>query len=186
MPPSPAASQPSPALSTDVRRAICASEWAILHADSVAPVTEGPLDYVKVNATAWDARHEGQLETARGGWTAVDPRWGIFGVPEDVARLLPVELEGARTVELGCGTAYVSAWLARRGAQPVGVDPAAGQLGIARQFQDEFSLRFPLVRAAGEQVRTPATRGAACPYPFVDSEWARQWPCEEVWRARRA
>jgi hypothetical protein len=27
--------------------------------------------------------------------------------------------------------------------------------------------------------------GATTPYPFVDSEWARQWPCEEVWRARR-
>jgi len=28
--------------------------------------------------------------------------------------------------------------------------------------------------------------GATSHYPFVDSEWARQWPCEEVWRARRA
>jgi SAM-dependent methyltransferase len=115
-------------------------------------VTEEPLDYVKVNATAWDARHEEQLKTARRGWTADEPSWGIFGIPEGAARILPVDLEGARTAELGCGTAYVSAWLARRGALPVGVDPAAGQLGIARQFQEEFDLRFPLVRAAGEQV----------------------------------
>ncbi|MDQ1395730.1 MAG: hypothetical protein QOG64_989, partial [Acidimicrobiaceae bacterium] len=56
------------------------------------------------------------------------------------------------TVELGCGTAYVSAWLARRGARPVGVDPTPGQLRIARSMQDEFGLSFPLVRAAGEEV----------------------------------
>jgi hypothetical protein len=23
-------------------------------------------------------------------------------------------------------------------------------------------------------------------YPFVTLEWARQWPCEEVWKARKA
>jgi SAM-dependent methyltransferase len=34
----------------------------------------------------------------------------------------------------------------------VGVDPTPGQLRIAGQFQDEFELWFPLVRAAAEQV----------------------------------
>jgi hypothetical protein len=23
-------------------------------------------------------------------------------------------------------------------------------------------------------------------YPFVTLEWARQWPCEEVWKARKS
>ena len=40
----------------------------------------------------------------------------------------------------------------RRGARPVGVDPTPGQLRIARQFQDEYALWFPLVRAAAERV----------------------------------
>jgi SAM-dependent methyltransferase len=38
------------------------------------------------------------------------------------------------------------------GAIPVGVDPSAGQLAIVRQFQAEFGLSFPLVRASGEHV----------------------------------
>jgi SAM-dependent methyltransferase len=111
-----------------------------------------PLDYLRANAAAWDARRDDELILARRQWAAAEPTWGIFEVPETAAGLLPSDLEGAHTVELGCGTAYVSAWLAQRGARSVGVDPAAGQLRIARQFQDEFSLRFPLVRAAGEQV----------------------------------
>ena len=53
-------------------------------------------------------------------------------------------------LELGCGTGYVSAWLARRGARPVAFDPTPSQLAIAGDLQHEFGLAFPLVRAAGE------------------------------------
>ena len=27
--------------------------------------------------------------------------------------------------------------------------------------------------------------GSTTRYPFVDLEWARSWPCEEVWKARK-
>jgi SAM-dependent methyltransferase len=110
------------------------------------------LDYVQQNVAAWAARQEGETALAQRTWAAADPSWGIFGVPESDARILPDELEGRDVVELGCGTAYVSAWMARRGARPVAVDPTPSQLAIARRMQDEHELRFPLVRAAGEQV----------------------------------
>ncbi|MCK9894948.1 class I SAM-dependent methyltransferase [Frankia sp. AgB32] len=55
-------------------------------------------------------------------------------------------------VELGCGSAYVSAWLARRGARPVGVDVSARQLAFARRMQEEFGVRFPLVHGDAERV----------------------------------
>jgi hypothetical protein len=28
--------------------------------------------------------------------------------------------------------------------------------------------------------------GASTRYPFVTLEWARRWPCEEVWKARKS
>jgi SAM-dependent methyltransferase len=59
---------------------------------------------------------------------------------------------GLDTVELGCGTAYVSAWLARRGARPIGVDISVEQLATARVMQVEFGLPFPLICADAEQV----------------------------------
>ncbi len=110
------------------------------------------MDYLRANTEAWQAQRDRQLILGRRQWAADEPSWGIFGIPEEVAGLLPDGLEDADTVELGCGTAYVSAWLARRGARPVGVDPTAGQLSIARQLQQDFGLYFPLVRAAAEQV----------------------------------
>lgn len=118
-------------------------------------MAQSSLDYLKANVGAWDARHDHQMVLARRQWSADEPRWGIFGVPESEAHLLPTSLVGADTVELGCGTAYVSAWLARRGALPVGVDPALGQLRIARQFQAAHASPFPLVCAAAEQVPLP-------------------------------
>jgi hypothetical protein len=33
------------------------------------------------------------------------------------------------------------------------------------------------------EVRPPA--GATTRYPFVTLDWARRWPCEEVWKARK-
>jgi SAM-dependent methyltransferase len=58
-------------------------------------------------------------------------------------------------IELGCGTGYVSAWLARRGARPVGVDNSAEQLATARALQAEFGVEFPLVHGNAEQVPYP-------------------------------
>lgn len=64
-------------------------------------------------------------------------------------------MTGKDVIELGCGTAYVSAWLARRGAKVVGIDNSPVQLANARRFQEEFGLRFPLIHAAAEAVPLP-------------------------------
>jgi SAM-dependent methyltransferase len=76
----------------------------------------------------------------------------MWCVPQSRLPVLPADVDGVVAVELGCGSAYVSAWLARRGARPVGVDVSARQLATARRLQDEFGLRFPLVHGDAEQV----------------------------------
>ena len=110
------------------------------------------LGYLDANVALWESRGDDQLAMARRAWQAPEPAWGIFQVPDAEAQVLPASVEGLDVVELGCGTAYVSAWLARRGARPVAVDPTPGQLAIAARLQDEHHLRFPLVRAAAEEV----------------------------------
>jgi SAM-dependent methyltransferase len=61
------------------------------------------------------------------------------------------DVAGKDVVELGCGTGYISAWLARRGGRPVGIDNSRAQLRNARRFQREFDLGFPLVHADAER-----------------------------------
>jgi SAM-dependent methyltransferase len=134
-------------------------------------------DYVQRNVAMWQSRHDHELRLARRQWASDEPSWGIFGIREADARLLPRELAGKDVVELGCGTGYVSAWLARRGARPVGLDPTPGQLAIAAQCQEEFGPRFPLVRAVGE--RAPLRGGS---FDLVISEYgAAIWADPHRW-----
>jgi len=65
------------------------------------------------------------------------------------------DLDGKDVVELGCGTAYCSAWFARRGGRPVAVDLSRAQLATARELQGEHGLDFPLIHASGEAVPLP-------------------------------
>jgi SAM-dependent methyltransferase len=87
-------------------------------------------------------------------WAQERIGWGIFDIPEDDVAVLG-DVAGLDVVELGCGTAYFSAWLARRGARPVGVDLSPAQLATARRCQERFGLEFPLVEADATAVPLP-------------------------------
>ena len=112
-------------------------------------------EYVPRNVEIWTkAKAEHTGPRARETWASEEITWGVFGIPEsEVGVLGPVR--GLDVVELGCGTAYLSAWLAKRGAKPVGVDPTPAQLETARAMQAEFGLEFPLVDAVAEAVPLP-------------------------------
>jgi SAM-dependent methyltransferase len=250
------------------------------------------VDHVTSNRSAWDSWADWYAKPGASNWARPDPVWGIWAVAEDRLGVLPPDLAGLDTIELGCGTGYVSAWLARRGARPVGLDNSAAQLATARELQGRHDLRFPLVHGNAEKIplgdaifdlaiseygasiwcdpyawipeaarllrpggqliflvnsvllmlavpdtdELPATErlvrpyfglhrfewpddesvefhlghgdmirllrgcglevedllelrpgpGATTRYPFVTLEWSRQWPCEEVWKARKS
>jgi SAM-dependent methyltransferase len=69
--------------------------------------------------------------------------------------MLPAGLADKDVIELGCGTAYVSAWLARRGARVVGIDNSEAQLETARRLQRQHGLNFPLIHGNAESIDYP-------------------------------
>ena len=88
-------------------------------------------------------------------WAADDITWGIFNVPEQQLGVLG-DVRSLDVVELGCGTAYFSAWLARRGARPTGVDLTPAQLASARRCQERSGIFFPLIEADAGDVPLPS------------------------------
>jgi SAM-dependent methyltransferase len=106
--------------------------------------TEDLPEHVARNRAHWDATADAWVASGEKFWAQDEPTWGIWGVPESELHLLPDDLDGRDVIELGCGTAYVSAWLARRGARPVGIDNSPRQLETARRLQAEHGLEFPL------------------------------------------
>jgi SAM-dependent methyltransferase len=112
-------------------------------------------EHVSRNRSHWDAQAADYEAAGLRNWESEEPSWGIWNVPEPQVGMLPAELERRDAIELGCGTAYVSAWLARRGARPVGIDNSEAQLATARRLQERFGLEFPLIHGNAERVPLP-------------------------------
>jgi SAM-dependent methyltransferase len=138
-------------------------------------------EHARVNQAAWNANAADDVELARRAWASEEISWGIWNVPEADVRALP-PVDGLDVVELGCGTAYVSAWLARRGARPTGVDVSENQLATARAKQAEYDLAFPLIHASAEDVPLPDDSA-----DLVVSEYgASLWCDPDAWLAEAA
>ena len=98
-------------------------------------------------------------------------------MPEAELHLLPDDLAGKDAIELGCGTAYVSSWMARRGARVVGVDNSSAQLETAKRLQREHGLSFPLIHGNAERVPLPDAS-----FDFAISEYgACLWADPDLW-----
>lgn len=110
-------------------------------------------DSIERNVGYWtDQNAHGYADAGRRAWSTDRITWGQFEIPESEVGALP-DLAGLDVVEIGCGTAYLSAWLLRAGARSVvGLDPTPAQLATAAALGAEIGPNVPLVRAAGEAV----------------------------------
>jgi ubiquinone/menaquinone biosynthesis C-methylase UbiE len=106
------------------------------------------------NRAAWTEFAPQYAEWAPKHWARTEITWGIWHAPEKELQILG-DVDGLDVVDLGCGTGFFSAWLARRGARPVGVDVTPAQLATARAMMAQFGPRFPLIEASAERVPLP-------------------------------
>ena len=112
-------------------------------------------EYLQGNVDFWQKKATKYAEFGEEAWAAEHPAWGIWGIPESDARLLPEDMSGLSCIELGCGTAYVSAWMCRRGATVVAIDPTPGQLITARRLRKEHELDFVIAQGFAESLPYP-------------------------------
>jgi SAM-dependent methyltransferase len=120
------------------------------------PEKGGPLSDHAARARAmWDEDAPNWVEGGRRKWDSPNPLWGAWDLPEEELRVLP-DVRGRDVIDLGCGTGYWSAWFARLGARPVGLDLSEAQLETARMFQREHGIEFPLVHGSAEGAPLPS------------------------------
>jgi len=112
-------------------------------------------DYLQGNVDAWQDKAAEYAVDAEQAWASDQPYWGIWGVPEGSTGLLPADMSGLAAIELGCGTAYVSAWMCRRGAKVVAIDPTPGQLETAMRLRTQHQLDFDIEQGFAESVPYP-------------------------------
>lgn len=130
-------------------------------------------DHVRRNRAAWDTWAPEYEAWAPRAWAAEEWSWGLFSVPDADLKAMPESVAGLDVAELGCGTAYISAWLARRGARPVGIDNSPAQLETARRMQEQFGIAFPLHLGNAEE-----TPFADASFDMVISEYGASIWCD--------
>jgi SAM-dependent methyltransferase len=112
-------------------------------------------DYLERNRAVWTkANAEYTDARAREAWSQDEIDWGMFGVSESELGVLG-DVSGKDVIELGCGTAYFGAWLAKRGARVTGVDLTPAQLDTARRMSEETGIELELIEANAEDVPLP-------------------------------
>jgi len=154
--------------------------------DDAAERSPGLPPHVRENERYWNAMAGDWVASGERNWAATEPDWGIWGVPESELDMLPTDMTGMRAVELGCGTGYVSAWMARRGARVTGIDASEAQLATARRLAAQHGVELELHHGNAES--TPFED--AC-FDFAISEYGAAIWCDpyawipEAWRLLR-
>ena len=136
-------------------------------------------DSIAANIAHWTKNNRERLDASASPeyWAKNAVTWGLFGIGEEELGSPLGEVRDRDVVELGCGTAYFSARLAKRGARPVGVDPTPAQLATARRMQKESGISFTLVEAPAERVPLPDAS-----FDLAFSEYgASLWADPKLW-----
>jgi SAM-dependent methyltransferase len=126
-------------------------------------------DHVRLNRAYWDGMAGDWVGPGRRNW-AGEPHWGLWRIPDSDLGLFSA-MAGQDVLEAGCGTAYISAWLARIGARVTGIDNSERQLATARMLQDEFGLQFPLHHGNAETTPFPDASFDAVVSEYGASIW---------------
>ena len=133
--------------------------------------------HILENRAYWDAMAPDWADAGERSWLQRQPSWGIWALPERDLNLLPVNMTDMVAIELGCGTGYVSSWMARRGATVVGLDNSLEQLRTALMLARKHDIELGLIHGNAERVPCPDAR-----FDFAISEYgAAIWCNPEVW-----
>ena len=143
-------------------------------------------DYVAVNRELWDKDAPNWVEMGERAWAMETPEWGTWNNPDEGLHLLPDDMSGMDAVELGCGTGYVAAWMARRGARVTAIDVSPAQLATARDLAAKHGADITFIEGNAEKTGLP-DQG----FDFAISEYGAAIWCEpavwlrEAWRLLR-
>lgn len=118
---------------------------------AVARRTVDGAESERASRAWWDADAADYLAEHGSDIGDVDFVWGPEGLREADARLLG-DVAGRAVLEVGCGSAPCSRWLARAGARAVALDLSGAMLRHAAVLGGSTGVPVPLVQAGAERL----------------------------------
>lgn len=138
-------------------------------------------DHISVNRDYWNGMAHDWIAAGERLWNS-EPQWGIWPHLETELHLLPDDMTDMHAIELGCGTGYVSGWMARRGAQVTAIDISIEQLATARRLAAEHGADISFIEGNAEAVPR-----ADASFDFAISEYgAAIWCDPDLWLTEAA
>lgn len=135
------------------------------------------MTHVEVNRDYWNGMADDWVAAGERLWAVDVPTWGIWATPDHEAPLLPSNMTGLDAIELGCGTGYVSGWMAKRGANVTGIDISERQLATARRLATRHGMDIAFIEGNAEQTGLPDAS-----FDFAVSEYgAAIWCDPDIW-----
>jgi SAM-dependent methyltransferase len=110
-----------------------------------------PAETTRANRGWWDADADAYHAEHGDFLGDADFVWCPENLREDDAHLLG-DVRGRRVLEVGCGAAMCSRWLASHGALPVAFDLSAGMLRHAVAMGSRSGVEVPLLQADAEHL----------------------------------
>jgi len=110
-----------------------------------------PDESARASRGWWDGQAPGYYAEHGEFLGDADFLWGPEGLREGTAGLLG-DVRGRDVLEIGCGGAQCSRWLANQGARPVATDVSAGQLAQAARLNAATGIDVPLVQADAQRL----------------------------------
>ncbi|MBX2835659.1 MAG: methyltransferase domain-containing protein [Gammaproteobacteria bacterium] len=143
-------------------------------------------DHLSINRNLWDADAPNWVATGKRLWSLETPEWGNWGNPDEDLKLLPTDMVDRDAIELGCGTAYISAWMTRRGAKVTAIDISKEQLSTARQLAAEHDTEISFIEGDAESTGLSDNSFDFAISEYGASIWCRpeKW-LQEAWRLLR-
>ncbi|MEM7302426.1 MAG: class I SAM-dependent methyltransferase [Pseudomonadota bacterium] len=142
--------------------------------------------YVNINRDYWNEQAPHWVELGERLWSLAVPQWGNWNLSETDLKLLPAQMSGMDAIELGCGTGYISGWMARRGAKVTAIDVSAEQLATARRLANDYEADISFIEGNAETLPLPDAT-----FDFAISEYGAAIWCDpdiwlrEAWRVLR-
>lgn len=134
-------------------------------------------EHVSINRAHWDAMAGDWVALGERLWARDTPQWGIWSTADANAPLLPDDMAELNAIELGCGTAYVSGWMVRRGAKVTGIDISRRQLETARKLAQWHGVDVTFIEENAEETGLPDAS-----FDFAVSEYgAAIWCDPSLW-----
>jgi ubiquinone/menaquinone biosynthesis C-methylase UbiE len=134
-------------------------------------------EHAAENRAYWNGMAHDWVSAGERNWKQALPDWGIWGIAESELQLLPEDMSGMQAIELGCGTGYVSAWMARRGATVTAIDVSEQQLATAQRLAKEHGTPITFIHGSAETVPLPDES-----FDFAISEYgAAIWCDPAIW-----